>query len=145
MEQINDSGVTSFVAGDEVIQLRFGLPANRMVFARWASIPDFQNNINEAEVAWLLFAGYINACMAKGTEASKTFEFFYNVVEENSLTPEGIKALTNISECYVRSKYTKKQIEDSVEDIKKKTQLIGTPLSPSATESLASDQTSTIG
>lgn len=148
MEHINDSGVTSFVAGDEVIQLRFGLPANRMLITRWSQIPDFQDNLNEAEIAWLLFAGYTNACMAKGMDALKTYEFFYEVVEGNSLTPEGIKAISNIAECYARSKYTKKFLEDvnaATEEIKKKTQSIGMPSNLSATENLDSSHPNITG
>lgn len=146
MEQINDSGVASFVAGDEVIQLRFGLPANRMILMRWADRPEVLTNLNEEEAAWLLFAGYTNACMAKGVEPLKTYEFFYEVVEENSLTDDGVRALTNIYEIYGRSKFTKKTIERiegaAAEEEKKRS--TGTPLSPSVTENSASGPESTM-
>lgn len=117
MENVSDTGVITFKAGDEEIQLRFGMPANRLLVQRWATIPNFSNNLNEAEIAWLLYAGYVNACMARNIEAIKQFEFFYETVESMALSSEGVATLNDIATCYANSRQTIKMMDD----IKKKT------------------------
>lgn len=145
MEAINDTGVISLVTGDQTFQLRFGMPANRMLMTRWAAMPNFHEHLNEPEVAYLLYAGYVNACMARNEQPTKEFEFFYEIVEDFALNEAGTAVLTEIAACYANSKQTKKYVED----VKKKTEEIlmqhqtGTLSNPSVTENSDLNQSNT--
>lgn len=147
MENINDSGVCVINVNDEVIKLRFGMPANRMIAERFVHNPNFlqPDHINEQDVAFLLYAGYTNECMSNDMPVLKPFSVFFSYVEWGLYDEVTNKQITDVSECYAASRFTKKMVEKInvvTEDIKKKNQT-GTSLSPSATESLPSQESNT--
>lgn len=148
MEQINDSGLCMVNMPSGPIKLRFGMPANRMIFAKLAEKPDMlkADKLNENGVAFLMHAGYVNACMADDVPETLAFADFYEFVEDNL---DAIELFTMIATCYSNSRHTKKsveQVEKQVEELKKKMQtLTGTGSSPSAMENLDFDQQNTTG
>lgn len=151
MSQFNNTGICSIVVEGETIPLRFGMPANRIIFQKFKEHPEWVTGtiIDERSVVWLLYAGYINACMAKDQEPVKRFEFFFDLTE--NMAVDNPDQLQDITDVYINSRFTTKalqQLNVDSEAIKKKmdeltmTELTGTPLSPSATENLASVPTS---
>lgn len=148
MEKINDSGLCMVQMPAGPIKLRFGMPANRMIFAKLAVKPDMlkADKLNEHGVAFLMHAGYVNACMADDIPEALAFADFYEFVEDNLDAVELFKMIAN---CYSNSRHTKKSVEQAekwVDDQKKKMQTsTGTGSSPSATENLGSDQQNTTG
>lgn len=139
MEAINNKGICTIEVEGETIPLRFGMPANRILFEKLADNPTMlsSTNVNEKGVAWLIYAGYVNACMAKDQEPVKDFEYFFAFVEDCSVDLPG--ELQRIADVYANSRYTQKAAQnviDAVEDIKKKNP--GMISSPSATANSAS-------
>ena len=135
MSNMNDSGVCVINVNGEDVKLRFGMPANREIFSRLLDEPDMLNadKIDERGVTVLIYAGYVNACMAEDKPVTKSFEYFFEFVEDNVGEAEVFQTVAN---CYSNSRHTKKMIDKvntATEDIKKKT-LTGTSSSPSATE-----------
>jgi len=142
MTNINDTGICNIVVEGVTIPLRFGMPANRAIIAKLAESPAMLTGetINEQGITHLIYAGYVNACMASDKAPDKTFDYFFAFVEDCVGDPEGERTLNEVAQCYANSRHTKKQIkqiEAATEEIKKKTnQLTGTPSNPSATENL---------
>lgn len=138
---VNDSGVCSITVQGEEIGLRFGMPANRMIIEKMAQDEDMlvSNKIDEKGIAWLIYAGYVNECLAKDLKPIKKPGDFFVFVEECLVKEGGEEMLTNVADIYAQSKFTKKslkQINDATEAIKKKMISTGTRSNPLPTESL---------
>lgn len=121
------------------VKLRFGMPANRLIFAKLIEKPDFLNadKINEQGIAFLMHAGYVNACMADNIPETLTFADFYEFVEDNI---DQLDTFNMVATCYSNSRHTQKMIDkvnQATEEVKKKIHTsTGTPSNPSATETL---------
>lgn len=121
------------------VKLRFGMPANRLIFAKLIEKPDFlkADKINEQGIAFLMHAGYVNACMADNIPETLTFADFYEFVEDNI---DKLDTFNMVATCYSNSRHTQKMIDkvnQATEEVKKKIHTsTGTPSNPSATETL---------
>lgn len=121
------------------VKLRFGMPANRLIFAKLIEKPDFlkADKINEQGIAFLMHAGYVNACMADNIPETLTFADFYEFVEDNI---DQLDTFNMVATCYSNSRHTQKMIDkvnQATEEVKKKIHTsTGTPSNPSATETL---------
>lgn len=124
---------------ERLVDLRFGLPANRLFFEALAETPDVLvgDQLNEIGIAALLYAGYRNACLISDDEAVITRGRFIEYVEDAQLTEDGKAEMQNAIQCYNDSAYTKNytdKVNTVVEDIKKKL-LTSIELNQSATAS----------
>lgn len=124
---INDSGIYSIKIKDQVISLRFAMPANKIIFEKLLEYPEMLNadKIDERGITWLILAGYQNACKAKDEQPIHGYEFFYDFVEGCMVDEGGAEVLQDIAVCYSNSRFTIKAIENinaATEELKKKSQ-----------------------
>ena len=124
MENLNNSGICSIEVDGENIPIRFGMPANRIIFQKFAEHPEWITGsvVDERAIVWILYAGYINACMLKDQEPAKPFEFFFELTENMAVDdPDRLQHVANV---YSNSRFTIKSIENlndtTAEAIKKK-------------------------
>lgn len=105
-------------------QLRFGMPANKMIAE---AILDKQNvieneTLTEYGIATVIHAGYVNACMVNETKIEYHTGFFLAWVDECII--DGQNQLEEVLKCYNESKFTKAYLNaanEAAEEIKKKT------------------------
>jgi len=144
MDKHNDSGLCLVKMPAGEVKLRFGMAANRMIIAKCVEKPGILVNtiFNEYGTAYMMYAGYVNACMTDDVPEILTFTDFYMFAEEIAEREQ----LQLIADCYSNSRYTKKTVENIAEEEKKKTQTsTGIVSNHSATENSDSGQTSTTG
>lgn len=122
----------------ENVPLRFGMPAVRWFMERITQehiAPLSDDSINETGIAYLLYAGYYNWCIADDKIPQKTLSDFMEWVELMADDPDAQKEMMKAGEAFRDSKVVNKAIDKMTEhtdEVKKK--LTGMTLNPSATE-----------
>lgn len=140
---MNNSGRCTIGMNGEQIDLLFGMPAVEYVFRKAEDgsmiLDEEGNTVGNSTVAFLVYAGYHNSCIANGRTPTKPISDFFEWVEDMVDSEEGQKQLQSVAETYRDSKSTKKYEERAakqVEEIKKKViEMTGKISSPSVTES----------
>lgn len=138
-----DNGYIAIDVNGEKLGIKFGMPANQEFSQKVFEGAPFKNpagSVNSEGVAYLIYCGYKNNCDYKDAEVKYTPGYFREWVDDVSIDPEREHILTEIGDCYFKSKYTKAWQEkldkalENLEDEKKK--MIGSISNPSVTESL---------
>jgi hypothetical protein len=109
------------------IGLKFALPANRKFVSELRDNPeliDANGNTTEVGIAYLIYFGYVNWCIAKKERPpyKHTFEEFLDWTEDLFFDPARSGLLVEISNCYKDSKTLnrdKEAPEPIVEDVEK--------------------------
>jgi hypothetical protein len=109
------------------IGLKFALPANRKFVSEFRDNPeliDAQGNTTEVGIAYLIYFGYENWCIAKKERPpyKHSFEEFLDWTEDLFFDPARSGLLVEISNCYKDSKTLnrdKEAPEPIVEDVEK--------------------------
>lgn len=70
--------------GKEIVELRFGIYTTEMLAKKMANSDDIFNgqNFTPLGIAYILYYGYRELCMAKESKPAHTLEFFSDYVEE---------------------------------------------------------------
>lgn len=80
-----NNGYTQIEIDGNVVGIKFGLPALRMLLEKAIEFPNIWNDnttFNEAGWAYMLYFGYINNCMLKEMSPVFKFEIFMDYVED---------------------------------------------------------------
>jgi hypothetical protein len=125
----------------ERVHLYFGLPANRTFFESLDENPAFLtgDELTEAGIAVLLYAGYCNACLIYDLPIELKRGLFISYVDNACIDDNLKKEMEAAVKAYSESLYTKKYIEnlnEQLNDVKKKLSR-GMKSKVSATGSLA--------
>lgn len=135
------------------VGIKFGMYANEQI-VRKISDPDSgalleDGSFSTVGVAYMLYYGYWNNCLAKEIPKAYTFEDFLEYTEDSILSPEGNEVLKRVGEVYSNARHTRKMVDninEKVEDLKKKIQeqTVSTGITSKAlpSESLASTEKS---
>ncbi len=138
--------------GDDVTLL-FAMPACEYFQTKIAEgsimVDDDGNTVGNSSLAFLIYAGYWNNCIANGRAPKLNIGNFLEWLEENVDEESTQKQLVNMAETFRDSKSVerfKKRTEKQTEEIKKKiATLTGEASSPSVTENSDLAPTNTEG
>jgi hypothetical protein len=135
------NGVTFIKIEGQEVQLRFGLPANRMIITALeeyaADMITKDEKLNETGIATVLFAGYYNACLVNEVKPIFTRGDFLRLMDEAYLRASVKKEIIDAINVYEESAYTKAynaEVNNAIEEAKKK--LTGKHLINSSSENL---------
>jgi hypothetical protein len=132
-----NNGICQVTIEGKKVPLRFGIPANREFFTALEDQPGIliESQLNEVGIAMLLYCGYRNACLVNDQIEELKKGAFVAYVDEATVNAELNNEMGAAVQCYMDSIYTAKyteQIQDTVEDLKKKHRSTGTELRSSA-------------
>lgn len=138
--------------GDDVILL-FAMPAceyfQKKIIDGSIIVDDEGNTVGDSSIAFLLYAGYWNNCIANGKPPKLKISDFLEWIEVNADDEKVQQELLTVAETFRDSQSVeryKKRTEKQTEELKKKiATLTGELSSPSVMESLDSAPTSTAG
>lgn len=137
------NGYYSFDMNGKQIGLKFGLPANRLMWEEMIKNPEIIDgeNINELGIVHLILAGHKNNCLLSKTQPVLEFADVLAWVEEAYIDEGKKQILDQIGAAYSESQITVKFIEEKqkwITELKKKIAeqtLTSTTSNLSATES----------
>lgn len=120
------TGRCDITMNGRIVPLRFGMPAVRWFLERasqdhLAIISD--DSVNETGIAYILYAGYYNHCIADDKVPELKPGDFMDWVELMVDDPEAQKEMMKAGECFKESKQVNKAVENltkQTEEIKKK-------------------------
>jgi hypothetical protein len=140
---MNITGLCSIRMNGEDVALLFAMPACEYFQTKIAEgsilIDEEGNTIGDTSIAFLVYAGYWNHCIANGRVPKKQIGDFLQWVEDNAEDETAQQQLLTVAETFRDSKSLakfKERTEKRVDELKKKIQeLNGRQLNPTATES----------
>jgi hypothetical protein len=115
--------------GGKAIGLKFAYPAIRLFGEAVLKMGSFyfteKNEMTVEAIAKFIQCGYINNCMIKEVEPELKYEDFFNWTEEGLSVPERVEDINKILICYSETEYSKKIVESTTPEKKKKKPLVG--------------------
>jgi hypothetical protein len=150
---MNTSGLCAILMNGEDVTLLFAMPAceyfQKKIIEGSIMVDDEGNTVGDSSLAFLLYAGYWNNCIANGRAPKLKIGDFLEWIEVNVDDEQVQQQLLTVAEAFRDSQSVeryKKRTEKQTEELKKKiATLSGELLNPSATENLDSAPTSTGG
>jgi hypothetical protein len=112
---------TTITIKDQKIGLKFGMASFRYLSDKFIDGIAFQNDeLNEIGISHILYGGYYNNCLVKGTDATLTFEDFVDYIELNISNDEFLIELKSIISIWSSSDFIKKTQEVALDKNPKK-------------------------
>ncbi|MEJ7738521.1 MAG: hypothetical protein WKF97_13910 [Chitinophagaceae bacterium] len=99
--KINNQEIGIKFASAALLQIREKVKGNPMLFSG--------DELTQADVAHLIYAGYCNNCLRKDEQPSIPFEDFFDFVEQSTA-----EVLRTIMECYMGSPFVAPYIDKAV-------------------------------
>lgn len=150
---MNTSGLCSIRMNGEDVTLLFAMPAceyfQKKIIEGSIMVDDDGNTVGDTSLAFLLYAGYWNNCIANGKAPKLNIGNFLQWIEDNVDDEAVQQQLLTMAETFRDSQSVeryKKRTEKQTEELKKKiATLTGELSNPSVTENSDSAPTSTEG
>lgn len=125
------AGYTTITVKGQEIGLRFGLPAIKRISDKINLLAGMEEiTLNLMSMVHILYAGYLNDCLAKDQTPELAHEDFYTLVEDAALAND-LGQVKKAIEVFAGSKEVK-EVEAKEGDEKKKKPLTGKTSKPSA-------------
>jgi len=125
------AGYTTITIGGQQVGLRFGLPAIKRISDKINLLSGTEEiTLNLMSIVHILYAGYVNDCLANDKDPNIEFKVFYDLVEEAAMN-DNLGEIKRIIEVFANSKEVKDK-EEPKEEKKSKSLSTGTKLKRSA-------------
>lgn len=125
------AGYTQITIAGQPIGLLFGLPAIKQISDKINLLSGMEEiTLNIMSMVHILYAGYVNNCLANNQEPIIDFKVFYDKVEQGALN-NGLAEIEKAIKVFAGSKEVK-QVEEEGKKKLSKNKLIGTKLKRSA-------------
>ena len=125
------AGYTTITIGGQQVGLRFGLPAIKRISDKINLLSGTEEiTLNLMSMVHILYAGYVNDCLANDKDPNIEFKVFYDFVEEAAMN-DNLGEIKRIIEVFANSKEVKDK-NDPKEEKKSKSLSTGTKLKRSA-------------
>ena len=114
---------TTITINDQKIGLKFGMASFRYLSDKFVEgVAYTSNELNEIGIAHIVYSGYFNNCLVKGSEATLSFEYFVDYIEANLTNDEFLNELKNVIAIWGDNDFIKKTQEQVADkEPKKKT------------------------
>jgi hypothetical protein len=125
------AGYTTIEIVGQQVGLRFGLPAIKRISDKINLLSGTEEiTLNLMSMVHILYAGYVNDCLANDKDPNIEFKVFYDFVEESAMNDK-LGEIKRVIEVFANSKEVKDR-EDTKEEKKSKSLSTGTKLKRSA-------------
>lgn len=115
------NGRSTITINGQAIELKFGMYANRVFAEKTKDGTGFtEDSFNEVGTSYLLYAGYLNACIEDESKPELKFRDFVEYVENGTLEGD-TKEMTEAVTEWTKSRFVQKAVDNmKAAEIKKK-------------------------